>query len=383
MKKLIFCVSLLLGSIACAQDSSSVRTAQISFITPLGTNGLKSGKITNRLSLNIFSGYHGGLQGAEFGGFVNVIKGNVKGAQFAGFGNTVLGETEGVQFAGFYNVNKSFMRGAQFAGFANTIIDSAEAGQFAGFSNLVKGKLNGCQGSGFSNVVMGNVFGAQFSGFNNVTIGNMNGVQASGFINVVTKDIYGAQLSGFANYARKVKGFQVGIINIADTIEDGAAIGLLSFVRKGYHKLELSGGESFQGAANLKLGTHRFYNIFSVGAKIDDETLFWGLGYGIGTLFPLNQKLDMNVDLMAYQVNHNTNWSEYMNILSKAKVQVAYSFNKIHIFGGASLNVLVSDRVDNEGKLIQPTIAPRSIYESAPQDIHLKIYPGFNLGFRI
>ena len=46
----------------------------------------------------------------------------------------------------------------------------------------------------------------------------------------------GLQLSAGVNYTRKLKGVQIGIVNIADTSE-GYSIGLINIVRKGYHKL--------------------------------------------------------------------------------------------------------------------------------------------------
>ena len=39
-----------------ADESYPVRPVQLSFITPLGTNGLESSKVINRLSINLFAG---------------------------------------------------------------------------------------------------------------------------------------------------------------------------------------------------------------------------------------------------------------------------------------------------------------------------------------
>jgi hypothetical protein len=50
------------------------------------------------------------------------------------------------------------------------------------------------------------------------------------------------QIAGVFNYSKKLKGVQIGLINIADTSE-GYSIGLINIVLKGYHKLSFSANE--------------------------------------------------------------------------------------------------------------------------------------------
>ncbi|MBN1200176.1 MAG: hypothetical protein JXA23_12545, partial [Bacteroidales bacterium] len=82
------------GALA-AQNADSVkvnsRVFQISFVTPLGTNGLSSWTTTNNFSINILTGYAGGVNGTEFTGLVSVLNHNLRGAQFAGLGHVVGG----------------------------------------------------------------------------------------------------------------------------------------------------------------------------------------------------------------------------------------------------------------------------------------------------
>ncbi len=77
MKKTISTVIILLiltaakADVELKDDTTIVRPFQISFVTPMGTNGLESGKVTNRISVNLLAGYAGGLEGIEVGGFFN------------------------------------------------------------------------------------------------------------------------------------------------------------------------------------------------------------------------------------------------------------------------------------------------------------------------
>ncbi|MFC2136579.1 hypothetical protein ACFLTE_00240 [Bacteroidota bacterium] len=271
-----------------SNDNLITRPVQITFISPMGTNGIESGKVINNFSLNMFAGVSGGLNGAEIGGFSNVIKNDAIGFQVAGFSNTVLGETNAVQIAGFVNVSKNKTRGAQLAGFSNVVVADFTGAQISGFSNTVKQNSEGVQIAGFSNVSTDELEGVQISGFANTVKGNSKGVQVAGFSNVSTGNLEGAQISGFVNKADNVVGTQIGFINVCENIEKGASIGFLSIVKNGYHAFEIGVTESSFTHANLKTGSDHFYNIFSIGVKPDSEEWIWGVGYGVGTIFSIN-----------------------------------------------------------------------------------------------
>ena len=67
------------------------RMFHLSFITPLGTNGIESWNTINHFSLNLFAGFSGGLEGIEIAGFANGLKEDMKGIQIAGFCNNTFG----------------------------------------------------------------------------------------------------------------------------------------------------------------------------------------------------------------------------------------------------------------------------------------------------
>ncbi len=387
----LFFLIILLGNLevfAQADDTikeSKINPFQMSFITPMGTNGINSWNITNKVSLNIFAGYAGGLDGVEIGGFSNVIKGDMKGVQLVGYSNVVLGNVGGVQASGFSNVSKKYTHGVQLSGYSNVALDSAEVIQVSGYSNVIKGSNKGIQISGFSNYSGGYRNGMQISGFSNVICGNAKVIQVSGFSNLTTKDLEGFQIASLFNFARNIKGSQIGFINICDSISHGVPIGFLSFVRKnGYHTLEIGADETLWGQANFKIGVEHFYNIFSTGAKINSGNVIWGWGYGIGSMFHLSSKMNGNVDVVVYHINQDDLWIDYINMLSKIKLNVSYKLNNLlTVYGGLTYNILFTDRLTSEGKPIDDNLAPWSIYDKNNGITLLKMYPGFTAGIRI
>tara|TARA_B110000211_G_C14084395_1_gene556026 strand:+ start:1319 stop:2503 length:1185 start_codon:yes stop_codon:yes gene_type:complete len=390
--KLLFTVAVLISTFASANtDSTNVqinendtltkREFQVSFITPLGTNGMDYNKFENKISLNIFAGHHGGLNGIEVGGFANSTRYDARGIQLAGFVNIVQGKTTGTQGAGFVNYTNK-LNGVQASGFCNVSKDSVEGGQFAGFVNYAHKNVHGIQAAGFSNVVYGNLNGIQSSGFSNVATGKVTGLQVSGFSNTAKEGISGLQVSGFFNYAKTLKGVQVGFINYNDSIEEGLMIGFLSYSRTGYHKLEIEGNESLYGNVSFKTGVNKFYNIFSAGAKVTDNNLYWSFGYGIGSIIEINKSMGINIDLTASHVNKDS-FTSSMNLLTKLKPSFFYQFHKnFTVYGGPSINLFMNDD-DTVGEDYElNNFVSNSFYNKTNNGIKVKAYFGFQGGLR-
>ena len=321
-----------------SSDSTKDKTRafQLSFVTPLGTNGLNSWNTTNKFSLNILTGYAGGLDGAEFTGLVSVLKSDMRGAQFAGLGHVVLGETKGAQFSGLFNVG----------------LKSAHAWQFAGFINLVTKETKG--------------------------------LQCAGFTNIVTDSLSGVQISGLFNFARKLNGVQIAPFNYVDSLEKGVPIGVLSFVKNGYIGVEFSATETMYGVFSFKTGVKKFYNILSVGAAYRDNMIVWGWGYGLGGMMTLAPKWDLAIEGMCYQMNEGEWFTNRLNLLNKLNVTASWKLSDhIALFGGLSWNVTVSDITDEYGDPVTPHIAPWSVYDETNGNINIKMYPGITAGIRL
>ncbi len=370
-------------------DSSDYlrRPFHIGLVYPLSTNGLQAGRTVNRLSFHLLAGYAAGLDGAEFTAIGNIENDFVEGAQFAGFFNLVRRRVNGLQAAGFVNANGGSMRGAQLSGFVNVAVGTINGLQATGFVNVGTGRQQGAQLSGFVNLLTDSIRGAQLSGFVNYTR-HLQGLQATGFVNVVSGDVRGVQLAGFVNYAHHVKGAQIGLLNIADSIE-GVPIGLLSIVRKnGYRRLELWYGDALQANAAFKMGVPKFYNMLLFGTQFTDTDLQWGVGYGVGSMFPITSAFNINLDVFAMQIHENSQdfFDAYvLNLLNTVRLSFNLQLAKhLTLWAAPTFNVMVSEYQQPDSQTVGSTIAPAwTNYNRTFNDqTNVKMWPGFQVGLR-
>ncbi|MCK5461838.1 MAG: hypothetical protein KAI95_02440, partial [Bacteroidales bacterium] len=267
------------------------------FFPPLSTNWIQNSKTINNVSINLFAGNAGGVDGAEIGYFINTVNYHVKGFQGAGFGNVVGRSVDGVQLAGFFNVNGTDARVLQGSGFINVCGGSFQGAQLTGFLNVTGRDTKGFQGAGFGNVSGERTLGAQAAGFFNVAGEFDRGAQLAGFVNVAGTGSPDAQLAGFFNYAEQVRGAQLagfinvggnvkgvqmaGFLNVADSL-DGIPIGLINVVVKnGYRKFEFSFSETQYANFSYRMGVRKFYNIYSFSKPTGPGTR-WLFGFGLG-----------------------------------------------------------------------------------------------------
>ncbi|MCF8346703.1 MAG: hypothetical protein K9G38_05785 [Bacteroidales bacterium] len=396
------------------------------FVPPFSSNGLDNANYVNDVSLNLFIGVSGGVDGMELGGFINVDRFFVRGSQGAGFGNSVGGFLDGFQAAGFFNAVGGDARYVQGAGFINITGGNQFGLQGAGFANVVGNDLTGFQGAGFANVVGGNMNGFQGAGFMNVTGDSTSGFQASGFMNVARKyqegaqaagfgnlaetgkvnlqasgffnvadEIEGAQVAGFINKAGYVKGFQAaGFINLADSI-DGIPVAPFSIVRyNGYQRLEIAASET-QFQASFRLGVEKFYTIYGIGKTFVPASR-WMYGAGAGTQLPLGERSFMNIEAMVHHefwmgdertprfIHHSR-----MNMVN----QLAFTYgmrlgNFAEWFVGPTLNLSIAHTESTEdGYIPWEPIAPEwtfadQTYQTGGHQTNYAFWLGFRGGLR-
>lgn len=167
----------------------------------------------NGFGLEIISGHaYGEINGANISGIFNIARGGIKGFNLAGFSTYAQKYMSGASVAGGFNVLYGDMKGFKLAGIANFNIGNGHGFQLAGITNFNAENLNGLQLSALTNVNGGTMKGAQVSGFLNVSMGNMNGFQI-----------------GITNYARRVKGFQLGVINVSGRSVHGLQLGVINY----------------------------------------------------------------------------------------------------------------------------------------------------------
>lgn len=306
----------------------TTRPFQVSFVPWMGTHGQMSAQVVNQFSFNVLGGYTAGTSGFELGGLFNINKKNAQYFQAAGLFNAVGGTVNGVQIAGINNL----------------VLDSVQAFQAAGVSNIVLNRFNGFQLGGVYNHVSGSVRGVQVAGVGNFANRKLSGVQLAGVLNFSNKEIRGIQISGVLNYTTKLKGVQIGLINIADTSE-GYSIGLINIVRKGYHKLSFYTNETTHINAAFKTGNRKCYSILFAGTHIDTLNKLFTFGYGIGSEWALNRKrtITLNPELTVQQFYAGT-WKPH-NLNSRLGMQLQIKAGKnFAIYGGPAFNLFLSDQ---------------------------------------
>jgi hypothetical protein len=376
------------------------KKVQFSLLPTIGTNKLIGGNVVNGYSINLLAGYSLGVNRMEIG-LLNMDQRHVRYFQAGGFGNLVGGKVTGCQLGGFMNVDADTVNGFQAAGFCNVVGKSMSGCQLAGFLNLNRDTMKGFQAAGFSNINASYAHGAQLAGFSNHTLridgfqaaggynfvpGSMKGAQAAGMFNFTAGHFQGFQVAGLFNFATKVKsGLQLAPFNFADS-SGGTAIGIFSFVRKGYHKIELSTDELFRTNIAFRTGLKNFHNLFS--ASIQPESLpsgqpVWALGYGLGTSFRIYKFLDMDADLSTHYINRGEMvFSPFFNKLYAGFD--CHLSNNISIAFGPTLNCYFIDPSNPD--VSNPLDDAKLSYfydQKVWGDVRLKAWIGWKVGLRL
>jgi hypothetical protein len=348
------------------EDGDTIHVpVQISLVPFMGTNGMQSGQAINDVSINILGGYAAGTRGVELGGLFNINRGNMTGVQLAGTFNRVGGQVDGIQLAGVFNSNLSDVKGVQLAGTAN----------------FTTGSVDGVQLAGVMNFTPKSVKGVQVAGALNFTADEMEGTQISGLANFAAKRIKGSQISPI-NYASKVQGFQLGVFNYADSMS-GVPVGLISFVRGGYHTVELSYNEVLPLNIALRTGKREFYNILFAGMRPEiSEDVTWAFGYGVGTSPRLGNRLRLNIEASSEQLNRGN--VEALNLVNRLFIGIDFqAANKVGVFAGPTLNYRIYDAGYTGHPTLFTTFTPQIHRERTHvDDLASQLWWGFKAGVR-
>jgi hypothetical protein len=110
----------------------------------------------------------------------------------------------------------------------------------------------------------------------------------------------GVQIAGIYNQTTVQHGLQIGLVNVADSVEKGVSIGLIYWVKKGsFHEWTVSVSDYQNIALSYKLGRKSFYNIYSAGVNFLSDFLWVG-GLGFGHLSPLGPNFSFQPELICY-----------------------------------------------------------------------------------
>lgn len=326
----------------------------LSLVPYISTNKLLSINTINKYALNVLVGNAKGVNAVEVAGVLNIDNGNVKYVQVGGLGNIVSGKVKGVQVGGMANINSKSTHGVQVGGLYN-YSNTFNGLQIAGLMNTTKKYTKGIQIAGIANH-SDSLKGLQIAGILNTgkcikgtQIGGIvnyacssKGLQLAGLLNTA-KTSDGCQVSGLINYAKKVNGTQLSFLNISDTCTS-IPIGFFSYVKSGYHKIELATDELLFTTVGFRTGVNRLHNIFFSGYSFAMQSHLWTYGYGLGTIVSFKNKWDVRFDLTLQQVQPVQSNTIALNLLHKLFVGLSYNaFSKVGITIGPSYNIILSD----------------------------------------
>lgn len=345
-------------------DTTSINF-QFSVLPSVGTNGRNSGNVINDYSFSLLGGYSAGTTKLELAGLFNINRSDMSGVQMAGWFNQVGGKVDGVQLAGLFNSN----------------LDSVKGVQLAGLTNFTTGAVEGVQLAGVANFSPKNVKGVQLAGVMNFTAADLEGSQIAGVLNFTAGNVKGSQV-GLVNFANKVDGFQLGLINYADSIS-GIPVGFLSFVRAGYHPVEISVNEVLPLNLAFRTGKREFYNIFFAGLRPEwDDQLTWSFGYGVGTSPRLGKKTYLNIEVSSEQLSKGE--VEALNLVNRFYLGAEFQANKrLAVFVGPTLNFRVYDTsYSNHPEIFTFTTPKVHNDQYYPEDLGSQLWFGFRAGVR-
>ena len=301
-------------------DFFAKRPFQISLTPGLSTHGLFSSQVINRISLNVAGGYTAGVNGLEIGGLFNINKGDAKYLQFAGV----------------------------------------------------------------FNLVGGNMSGLQIAGINNRALDTVRGVQLSAFNNKAEAQVSGVQFAGFTNEAQRLKGLQIGLVNVADT-SYGVSLGLINIIRNGFYRIALSVNPLVSTNISFSSGTRNFYTILNIGANADFNNKMYVAGFGLGRDFILNEHFYISA-IANVQVGNTT--GQFMDTWKRGRLMLNAELTKhISVFAGPTYNNYASNGSNPgyQSKLREPADASGYVkYQGLPDRNWLSVEGGiaFNSVFK-
>ncbi len=360
-------------------DIKEKRAAQVTFVYPIGTDGVNTADNEYNTSFNIIGGRTGKVTGFELGCIFNINKYSSEGAQIAGVMNHTgtSGNNEqsrNVQIAGVYNFTLNGVS-TQFGG----VINRAEKAptQIAGVSNIADTAQ--VQIAGVIN--RGKRSNAQIAGVINTA--DTAQVQISGVINVTNASSF--QLSTI-NVTRKGN-FQLGVVNVRDTA-DGISLGVINIVKKGgLMEVEAGGSEILHAMLSFRSGTQKLYSIITAGYNFSDKV--FATGFGLGTEITLKNRWRLNLEGIHYNLynkdfdewrdSHEDDfeWDDYDYAgLTQLRPTINYKFAEhFKIYAGPTLNLLITDK-NFDFK------APYSIWNVTEKEVKLDAWIGFTAGIR-
>ena len=341
------------------------------------------------------------VDGFQASGGLNAIGGDLNGFQVAGGANIAGRNVEGFQASTGFNVSGGTLDGFQVAVGGNLVGGDVEGVQATVGANLAARDLRAWQVAVGANFVGGNVRseGLQTAVGPNIAR-NLEGTQLSVAANIALNQCQEANISyagtqiSMVNIAPGMIGTQIGLLNIAGHVQtsqvgllnvsgrmSGIPIGLISFVKDNPLHLQLWGSDTEAANLGVRLGSRHVYSLLMVGSYPHGDLGRWSSGFGIGGHIPLRKQLFLNVDFLTRGVvytdesREDAGWYDEHTVLNKLRLAFGWERHKwFSVFGGVSLNFLVSDRRDSSD------FGYRFDRVYRRDDTTVRVWPGFFAG---
>lgn len=253
------------------------RFLQFGLFPPVSSNGLNTGKTVNAVSVNLIGGFNAGNRIFELGSV--------------------------------WNASRDFTQGLQLAGMVN---------------------YSGCS-----------LNAAQISGAVNIAAAGNSPLQLAGLANI-GENINGLQLSALLNVAKSVRGVQIGLVNYMEDGGKGVSIGLINIARhNGKYEFEVSFSEAVNILLSFRMGTDRFYTIFSGGVNCFSSALEYAAGLGFGTSVKWKKNWSNQIEIQAFGLSEG---KKFTNGSVKSIIQLRLPVCKelarhFKIFAGPAVNL--------------------------------------------
>jgi len=354
------------------------RKFQLGFWPGIGTKSALKGQQENKISFNVFGGYAAQVDAFELGGLFNIVQKHVRSVQIGGLFNVVGGTVNGVQIGGLNNYVAGDVTALQIGGLANINKSNTTGLQISGLYNQTQ-LFNGLQIGGLVNQTRNINGGMQVAGLVNYTGQFKKGVQLSGIANIARQVNKGAQVGGLVNYTPKINGFQLGFLNLADTL-NGVSIGPFNYSRNGKHSLSLSVQENQQVNIAYKSGSYKLYNIVQVGwLNSNIPGGHYLFGYGLGSEWKLKGKLKMATELINLHYTPTDHFdTDYSNIILQPLL--IYQLHKnIQLYAGPRLQYQQPVEKENNAYYSNFSRNMLPLIKGKKDALHL----GFSLGINI
>ncbi|HKK45479.1 MAG TPA: hypothetical protein VJ964_08150 [Balneolaceae bacterium] len=346
------------------------RMFRFALVPGLSTNGFDATNYVSKYSLNILGGYNGALyKGFELGGLFNGNKHYASGVQIAGLANYSGKGTTGIQLAGLGSYSGDEMQGIQLGGLGNISAEDMQGLQLSGVFNIANGYAQGLQSSGAVNLARDGMQGLFAAGLGNVSGGSIQGLFFAGGVNIAKSDMQGIIASGVLNYAENIQGIslstlnvsdefqgiqagvaniakdaegiQIGVINYANRL-DGVPVGLVSYYKEnGRNNIDVWTSDAGFTNVGVKLGTHKIYNMISIGYNTFLDRDVWQVGWSIGRLHNYTHHF-LYTDFSYFKVNEG-GWTNDLNSIFKYRLLFGKDFaDYFKLYGGPTINMLIS-----------------------------------------